>query len=214
MHTVMAEQLKGVEDFICWYPKFSDIFGYLDALEGYTLKLYAEKGPGAGEIVEIGSFMGKSTCWLAAGLKQRDAVEKVWAVDHFRGSPEHQSNQSCECKELIDVGTTFQQFRHNLKSVNLEDFVVPLKGDSESVVKNWTEPIRLLFIDGDHSYEAVEKDFKLWSRFVVPGGIIIFHDVGKWLGPTQFYQQLMQANHQYQAVMSVSSVRVIARLFG
>jgi len=35
----------------------------------------------------------------------------------------------------------------------------------------------VLFIDGDHSYEGVKKDFELYSQFVRPGGIIIFHDI-------------------------------------
>lgn len=34
-----------------------------------------------------------------------------------------------------------------------------------------------LFIDGDHTYEGVKKDFDLYSQFVKPGGVIVFHDV-------------------------------------
>ena len=34
-----------------------------------------------------------------------------------------------------------------------------------------------LFIDGDHSYEGVKKDFELYHPFVKKGGIIIFHDI-------------------------------------
>ncbi|MGH9349333.1 MAG: class I SAM-dependent methyltransferase [Vicinamibacterales bacterium] len=35
----------------------------------------------------------------------------------------------------------------------------------------------LLFIDGDHTYEAVKADFELYSRFVSPSGAIAFHDI-------------------------------------
>ena len=36
--------------------------------------------------------------------------------------------------------------------------------------------IDLLFIDGDHSYEGVKKDFELYSQLLTPNGIIIIHD--------------------------------------
>lgn len=37
--------------------------------------------------------------------------------------------------------------------------------------------IDFLFIDGDHSYEGVRKDFEMYSKFVRSGGIIAFHDI-------------------------------------
>lgn len=37
--------------------------------------------------------------------------------------------------------------------------------------------IDLLYIDADHSYEAVKQDFITWSKFVTPGtGVILLHD--------------------------------------
>lgn len=39
--------------------------------------------------------------------------------------------------------------------------------------------IDFLFIDGDHSYNGVKKDFEDYSPFVGPGGIIAFHDIVK-----------------------------------
>lgn len=37
--------------------------------------------------------------------------------------------------------------------------------------------VDFLFIDGDHSYEGVKKDFQMYSELVKPGGIIAFHDI-------------------------------------
>jgi cephalosporin hydroxylase len=36
-----------------------------------------------------------------------------------------------------------------------------------------------LFIDGDHRYDAIKKDFELYSPFVKEKGIIAFHDIGE-----------------------------------
>jgi len=41
------------------------------------------------------------------------------------------------------------------------------------------KPIDVLFIDGDHTYDGVKKDFELYAPLVAKGGIIIFHDICK-----------------------------------
>lgn len=37
--------------------------------------------------------------------------------------------------------------------------------------------VDLLFIDGDHSYEGAKSDFDTFSKFVRPGGMVVFHDI-------------------------------------
>lgn len=40
-------------------------------------------------------------------------------------------------------------------------------------------PVDLLFVDGDHSYEGVRRDFELYAPLVRPGGLVVFHDVSQ-----------------------------------
>ncbi len=47
---------------------------------------------------------------------------------------------------------------------------------SYAIVKSWKEPIDILFIDGDHSYKGVIRDYNLFSPFVRKNGLILFHD--------------------------------------
>lgn len=47
---------------------------------------------------------------------------------------------------------------------------------SDSNDVSWTLPIKVLFIDGDHSYEQVKNDYEKYSPFVVKDGWIFFHD--------------------------------------
>jgi len=53
-------------------------------------------------------------------------------------------------------------------------------------------PIDFLFIDADHSYEGVKRDFELYSPLVRPGGIVGFHDVSgeAWPGVATFFSEL------------------------
>jgi cephalosporin hydroxylase len=38
-------------------------------------------------------------------------------------------------------------------------------------------PLDLLFIDGDHTYDGVKRDFEMYSPLMAPGGLIAFHDI-------------------------------------
>ena len=40
-----------------------------------------------------------------------------------------------------------------------------------------SKPLDFLFIDADHTYEGVRKDFEMYSKLVRKGGIIAFHDI-------------------------------------
>ncbi len=36
--------------------------------------------------------------------------------------------------------------------------------------------VNLMFIDGDHDYESVKRDTLLWEKYMVKGGVMLFHD--------------------------------------
>jgi hypothetical protein len=58
-----------------------------------------------------------------------------------------------------------------------------IKSTSEEAYYNFfvMQDIKLdfIFIDGDHSYEGVKKDFELYSQLLTDKGIIIIHDTDK-----------------------------------
>ncbi len=65
----------------------------------------------------------------------------------------------------------------------------------------------LLFIDGDHSYAGVKKDFELYSTLVAPGGTIAFHDIVDGAeasvgGVPQFWRELKTTRHHVEFVKS------------
>jgi len=47
---------------------------------------------------------------------------------------------------------------------------------SAEVARDWAAPVDLVFIDGDHSEQGCELDWRCWSAFVAPGGHVVFHD--------------------------------------
>jgi predicted O-methyltransferase YrrM len=202
--------LQPVVDYWLAADRFEKIEGYLEPIEGYALLLMAAYGPGTGSVVEIGSLYGKSTCYLAEGARKAGRGP-VYAVDTFAGSAEHQAGQAGEQTELLREKTTFKAFLRNLAAMRLDEHVRPQVGTSAVIGAVWSEPIRLLFIDGNHTYAGSKQDFELWALHVVSGGLVVFHDIGTWEGVTQFYEELRGRAPGFKEVLSIATLRVLQR---
>lgn len=142
----------------------SKIDGWLSSHEGYFLYKIARETKG--NIVEIGSWKGKSTICLAEGL-QGDG--KVFAVDPHKG--EYSGKNGIGKK-----APTFKTFEKNLKGIGVLKKVKPVIATSENAAKKWKNSISLLFIDGLHDYQHTHQDFSLWSPLLNKRGAIAFHD--------------------------------------
>jgi predicted O-methyltransferase YrrM len=209
----IAAPLRTVLAFWEYNQLQENVEGFLLDIQGFMLMLLAEHGPGMGAIVEIGSFKGKSTCWLARGAKNA-LREKVYAIDHFAGSPEHLPGMPIEDRDIAATGSTFEVFQRNVAQMDLADFIVPIVSSSSDAARAWESPIRLLFIDADHSYEASKLDFDLWSPYVIPGGLVAFHDIGEWDGVTEFYNSEVKTNAQYRELVNVLGLVIVEKVGG
>ena len=130
--------------------------------------------------VEIGSYCGRSTIWLAAAA--RDAGTVVFAVDHHRGSEENQAGWEHHDPTVVDerIGRmdTLPFFRRTLYDAGLEDFAVAVVGQSPRVARHWpAQSAAFVFIDGGHGAEPATADFQGWSPVVAMGGTLAIHDV-------------------------------------
>ena len=115
--------------------------------------------------VEIGSARGKSACYMGMALRENGSG-KLYAIDPH-------------CKTDWNDGgpvETLEIMAGNIKRFGLEDYVEIIRATSKEAAGSWKLPIDILFIDGNHSYEGVSSDWMLYSRFLSPFGIAIFHD--------------------------------------
>lgn len=153
--------------------------GFLDKDEGALLYQHAILATLRGPILEVGSYCGKSTVYLGAACKKNHSL--LFAVDHHRGSEEHQLGEEYHDPELYDAHfakmDSFPQFRHTLARAAIEDVVVPIVAPSEIAAKYWSTPLAMVFIDGGHSMQAALNDYRCWSGHLVRGGILAIHDV-------------------------------------
>lgn len=200
--------LNAVAEMFGLAMRFRHIEGWLGDDEGYLLFRLARDGEGAGAIVEIGSWMGRSTAWLAAGSLAAGR-ERVHAIDVFDGGPEHRN------REVIrNEGTTYHRFAENLEGLGLFGHVEPIVADSRSAARDWNgAPIRLLFIDGDHQYDAVKSDFDLWARHVPGGGLVVFDDVAeKHPGVWRFVGEVRADTAHWTHVISIGKTATFQRI--
>lgn len=158
-----------------------DIEGFLTDKDGALLFDLAKRVSGRGVILEIGSWKGKSTIWLAKGSKEGNKID-VYAVDHHVGSQEHKQSSG-------DVWT-FDEFKANMDKTGVTDIVKPIVKTSEDASIAFQEPIELLFIDGAHDFDSVKSDYDAWSSKVIDGGTIAFHD-SEFSGVTDFLEELV-----------------------
>jgi predicted O-methyltransferase YrrM len=207
-----TDEALAVVRFVETCAGLEGIEGWLHPIEGFALMELARLGEGTGAAVEIGSFKGLSTCWLAIGARE-GARGPVYAVDHFKGSPEHQAGEKFEVPEIVTAGSTFPTFESNLRRLGVWDVVRPIKSGSLEAAAAWKHgAIRLLFIDGDHSYEASKADFEAWSGLISPRGCVGFHDIGAWEGVTRYYGELVATSKSFRQVLTAGSLRVMQRM--
>ena len=169
--------------------------GWLNIGDARWLYALAHHGPGSGAIVEIGSAWGRSTICLAAGAK-RARRERVYAIDPHTGEPSFFANPDnvfiprrwdlplvsrlLGARPIPVAGPDFSSyalFRENIRRFGVQDWVCPIVSASHDAAQTFgREKIRLLFVDGLHTYEAVKADIDDWVPRVIPGGVIVFDD--------------------------------------
>ncbi len=156
--------------------------GFMPADEGdalYAAALGAGSALPGAPWVEIGSYCGRSTIWLAAAARRCGST--LFAVDHHRGSEENQPGWEHHDADVVDPGTgrmdTLPFFRRALHDAGLEDWVVAVVGRSPTVAQHWSTPLAFLFVDGGHGVEPARADYAGWTPHLAIGGTLAIHDV-------------------------------------
>jgi predicted O-methyltransferase YrrM len=175
------------------------IEGWLSEAQGRALYAAAAACSGRGAIVEIGSWKGRSTVWLAHGAARAGQV--VRAIDPHVGSRENPHEH------------TLDAFRANLERAGAAPFVEPLVMTSAEAARALTGPVELLFVDGDHSPEGARADADIWLPRVLEGGTVMFHDVATsgYAGPRRVFQQRICRSVEFHRIRRVGSMGIAER---
>jgi len=169
--------------------------------------------------IEVGSYCGRSTVWLAEAARVSHTV--LFAVDHHRGSEENQSGWEHHDPTVVDprLGRmdTLPIFRFTLYEAGLEDHVVAMVGQSPTVAAYWRTPAAFVFIDGGHGEEPARLDYEGWAQHVMMGGTLAIHDVfpDPADGGRPPYEQIFRPaieSGRFTLVSAIGSLRVLRRV--
>lgn len=140
--------------------------------EGEADLLYGLAHNAQCDVVEVGSFMGRSTVALGLGAKHGGRGVLVHAVDNFAGIAEHNRNGG----ELEKAKPTAALLRANLDGAGVNGQVTIKDMDSRRASDLFDGQCSVLFVDGEHTYEALSKDLDCWLPKLADGGFVVLHD--------------------------------------
>jgi len=125
-------------------------------------------------VVEIGSYLGRSTVFYAKSMQVLGVDATVTAIDPHTGDRQH----------LLGLGVrelpSFELFQSHLEAAGVSDMIRPVVEKANDVVGEWSEPIDFLFIDGWHSYDAVLEDGHRWIPHLSDRSVAVFDDATRY----------------------------------
>ena len=193
------------------------IKGFLDPIEGEALYYYTKEFTKDGNALEIGSYCGKSAVYIGLAVKENN--QKLYSIDHHRGSEEQQPGEEYFDPDLLnqkgDGIDTLPFFLKTLKDSQLEGFVIPIVSSSEDAHKELKMNFNMIFIDGGHSEEAAQTDYMLWSKKLNLEGVLAIHDVfpdpndgGR--PPYNIYLKALESGN-FEEVEAIKSLRILRK---
>jgi beta-1,4-mannosyl-glycoprotein beta-1,4-N-acetylglucosaminyltransferase len=155
---------------------YQNIEGWFDFEEIYSNMV--NKFESGSYFVEIGSWLGKSTSYMAVEIANSKKNIKFDCIDCWDGSI-GSTDEEIYTKKINDLktqdSTLYEEFLKNINVV--KDYINPIKAYSYQVFDKYEDnSIDFLFIDGAHDYESVKNDLQCWFPKVKRNGIIAGHD--------------------------------------
>lgn len=189
-----------------------DIEGWMERPE---LEWLYDRGCQATVAVELGVFMGRSACAVAAGQRNVRG-SKLYAIDTFDG----RGTSRAEEVAAQEPSWLMMRFLDNLKQRGFDQVLDPtirawLSSTDEPTTLAAIEDgsVDFLFIDASHDYQSVRRDLRLWTPKVRPGGIAAGHDYHPdWPGVVQavdeFFGENLEARRVENPVVGIWSVQL------
>jgi len=153
-----------------------DIFTHLTKAERLLLYTLALRLPPGNCMVELGSYLGASSCFLAAAASETGG--RLYCVDTWQNEGMTEGPRD-----------TYQEFLSNTR--RYYHLIVPIRARTQDAASNFDQMIDLLFIDADHRYEAVVADLGCWLPKLRPGGWLLMHDWGWAEGVKRAIQEIV-----------------------
>jgi predicted O-methyltransferase YrrM len=156
-----------------WYSR--QVPGWTRGKEAVALVQASSALPGPAVVVEIGSFLGCSAVLLAGARKVR-GEGVVHCIDPFDASGDPFSAPIYRGIGRSLPTSLRHSFDATIRRAGLRRWVVVHQSRAEEVALTWTQPVDLLYLDGDQSSSGARAVYAAWSPFLKPGGLLALHN--------------------------------------
>jgi cephalosporin hydroxylase len=180
--------------------EYSDIEGWFDFEELYFQMV--AKAPVNARFVEVGSWLGKSSAYMALKIKGSGKNIRFDCIDVW----EFVSDEPFYHKDIQRLGDIYFIFLDNMNKTNSLDIVKPIKLGSVKASKLYdNNSLDFVFIDANHTYEFVRKDIEAWLPKIKVGGYIGGHDYNSCEGVKRAVDEAFGGNKSIVAGTSIQS---------
>lgn len=136
------------------------------------------------KIAEIGVYQGRSTSIICVDLINKGVDFEYHAIDHFKGSLEHNKN--------LDYETIT---RRNLEPI-LDRITIHVNDSISQSKLFMDEYFDIVYIDASHDYDSVKLDIQSWLPKVKKGGYICGDDYcTSWIGVYDVVNEIFGKNN-------------------
>lgn len=147
-----------------YYGQIQGWFSYKALIEEVIAAL-----PDGAVMVEVGTWKGKSAAFAGVEIINSHKLIKFFAVDHFKGAPNHADNPDIVAGRLETIA------RANLKPVASVVTVIA-KPSIEAAAEFKDASVDFLMLDGTHDYASVRADLLAWLPKLKPGALVAGDD--------------------------------------
>lgn len=117
-------------------------------------------------VLEIGSYFGGNFYVMCK-------LSNIYGLKISIDCPTYQDK---ETQRNLSVAYSYmKRFSENAYVINTDSHAIETKVAVSNILKD--QKLDFIFIDGDHSYYGVKKDFEMYSPFLKKGGYVAFHDI-------------------------------------
>ncbi len=134
--------------------------------------------PQKANVVEIGSYLGASTSYIAGGLSGKKAI--IYCIDTWQN------------ETMPDgIKDTYKAFSNNLAKSTQEIIKIRKKSD-EVTATDLPDHVDFAFIDGDHSFKSAQNDVQLLEPLMAKNSVLAFHDALYFQGVSQIIGDVLK----------------------
>lgn len=183
-------------------PKFASSMMDADELRhlAATIAAYPWKAPAI--LVEIGSYVGQTTVFMAKLLQALGQPVPILSIDAFeRAQPNRLNPQG-----------NYSAYMSNIAAAGVAHACLPLSAFSQDAAPVVPATIGVLVVDGGHHYPVVSSDLKLYAPKVLPGGFLFIDDYGgAYPDVLRAVDEYFRDNQQYR-ILHISYFVIVQRV--